>query len=683
MENSENKNFLSSPVTWAIVAAILLCCCCVAFSGLGLYFMNQVDFPPDIDTPPGQETLEPFFPDEDPFGFDDATPTPAPVTRVPVTDISSDTLTVLQNTIVPINDPRDLAQRLAGKSNIPETLPSGPYKVGDEQEFWVTNTDTNQAFKVTATLREETPHSYFWVQNGVSYNQSELEQLARAFEEKIYPTNREFFGSEWSPGVDNDPHVYILYTRGAGFSVAGYFSSSDQFHPEANEYSNAHEMFVFNADNTPLNETFTYGVLAHEFQHMIHAYQDRNETSWLNEGFAELAAFLNGYYTGGSSYSFTSNPDRQLNDWPNDGDTGPHYGAGFMFTAYFLDRFGEQATQALVRHKENGLESVDEVLREINATDAQTGQPITADDFFMDWVVANYLNDPAINDGRFAYQRYNDVMEPSDTETISSCPQNLSGRAVNQYGADYIRITCSGKITLRFEGSTQTRLLPADAHSGKYAFWSNKGDESNMTLTREFDFTAASNNLEMSYWTWYDLEKDYDYLYLVASTDGGKTWEILRTPSSTDEDPSGNSYGWGYNGTTPSWIQETVDLSQFAGKKVILRFEYVTDAAVNGEGLLLDDISVPAVNYQADFESDDGGWQANGFARIENVLPQTFRLVLIRRGTETTVEIITVQPDQTAEIELTLGNGTDEVTLVVSGTTRFTREDGAYNLVIK
>ena len=33
------------------------------------------------------------------------------------------------------------------------------------------------------------------------------------------------------------------------------------------------------------------------------------------------------------------------------------------------------------------------------------------------------------------------------------------------------------------------------AYSGKMAFWSNKGDESDMTLTREFDFSSASGPL--------------------------------------------------------------------------------------------------------------------------------------------------------------------------------------------
>ena len=130
-------------------------------------------------------------------------------------------------------------------------------------------------------------------------------------------------------------------------------------------------------------------------------------------------------------------------------------------------------------------------------------------------------------------------------------------------------------------------------------------------------------------------------------------------------------------------MNETVDLSQFAGQKVQIRFEYVTDAALNGEGFLLDDVQVDAINYQSDFETDDGGWEGAGFVRVENVLPQTYRLSLIVKGDNgTTVTPIPVNADQTAEIPLSLKNG-EEATLIVTGTTRFTRQPAAYQVEIK
>lgn len=590
-----------------------------------------------------------------------------------------ETVNILKNEVVPTNDPIDLARRLEGKQNIPETVegPPGPLASGIEKDFWATNTSTNETFPVRATLRYVSDYLYFWIENGVDYDVRDLQHLAETFDSQIYPTNREFFGSEWTPGVDNDPRLYILYARGLGGSVAGYYSASDQYHPDARQYSNAHEMFFISADLVSLSSQSIEGVIAHEFQHMIHWYQDRNEEVWLNEGFSELAMFLNGYDTGGTEYSYTSDPDLQLNTWPATSDTYPHYGAAFLFVAYFLDRFGEEAAQAIVAHPENGLESIQAVLSSIGATDVRTGRPVGVDDVFAEWVITSFINDPGVEDGRFAYRRYAQAPQAGITEEILDCSPEWETRDVSQYGADYIRIGCAGDTTLWFEGLSEVRVVPVDANSGVYSFWSNRGDESDMTLTREFDLTQVSGPLTLTYQTWYDLEDDYDYLFLVVSEDG-ETWQILRTPSSTDEDPSGNSYGWGYNGYSGGWIEESVDLSQFAGKKIQVRFEYITDMAVNGEGFLLDDVQIPEINYSEDFEAGEGGWDGNGFVRIQNRLPQTFRVAIIRNGRTISVETVKLEAGQSASIPLQLGVDVRDAVVVVSGTTRYTTQPASY-----
>ena len=667
-KNSSNKTAL---IIIGILIAIL-CCCLIIFAGAGIWFyQNSDELVSTIDKSLGVPTSTPSA--------------PIVVERPPVDEIPTDTLAILENTIVPANNIPEIACRLKGICEIPLTLKEheSPRQVGDTDTFWATDVGTNENFEVDATLQYVTDHVYFWVQDSVSYDDGEMRDLVNAFENKIYPTNRAFFGSEWSPGIDEDEHIYILYASGIGSSIAGYYSSADEYHPLAHEYSNAHEMFLFNADNTFLGEEFTYGVLAHEFQHMIHWYLDRNESSWLNEGFSELASFLNGYDPGGFDWIYTSNPDLQLNDWPNDQNaTTPHYGAAFMFVTYFLDRFDEQATQALAANQQNGMDSVDDTLKVIAATDPVTGQPIAADDVVIDWLTTNYVMDGSVGDGRYTYHNYERAPQPKSTETIYNCPaqQNYT---VHQYGGDYIEIACAGDYTLHFEGATQTGLLPADPYSGEYAFWTNKGDESDMTLTRDFDFSSVVGPITLSFQTWYDIEEDYDYVYLEVSEDG-EHWQIITTPSGTSDNPSGNSYGWAYNGVTNGWMQESVDLSAYAGKRVQVRFEYVTDAAVNGEGMLIDDIRIEAVDYFSDFESDNGGWEVDGFVRVQNVLPQTFRLALILKGSSgTTVEMIEVSEDQTAEIPLSLGGDYDEAILVVTGTTRFTRELANYSIEIK
>jgi immune inhibitor A len=595
-----------------------------------------------------------------------------------------ETLKSLGQTVVPVGDPLELAKRFQGKTGIAATATGTPpgYKTGDQLSFWIVNGDTDKNSQVQAKLAYTTPHLYFWIQNGVNYKENDLKTLCETFESKIYPTDREFFGSEWSPGVDNDVHLFILFTRGLGRTTAGYFSSGDEVPPAAYPYSNGHEMFVMNADSfTNLADSYIYSVLAHEFQHMIHWYRDRNEEGWMNEGFSELAAFLNGYGIGGFDNLFAAKPDLQLNDWPNDKNaTAPHYGASFLFLDYFLNRFGEKATQAVVNNPANGFDSIDQVLADQKAQDPTSHQLVTADDLFADWSLTNYIKDKSVGDGRFTYANYAQAPKVKDTETIRTCPITDQARTVNQYAADYIRITCRGNYTLSFKGSREVGVLPADAHSGSYAFWSNKGDDSDMSLSQTFDFSKVSGSVSLSYWTWYDLEEHYDFIYLVASTDGGNTWQIIKTPGGTDDNISGNNFGWGYNAASGGWIQQKVDLSPYAGKKVTLRFDYITDPAVNGEGLLLDDVEIPQINYQSDFEKDNGGWDAAGFVRIQNRLPQTFRVSLIQAGQVITVQYLTVNPDETASLPLNL---TSDVVLVVSGTTRYTRLPAKYTFSLK
>jgi len=372
----------------------------------------------------------------------------------------------------------------------------------------------------------------------------------------------------------------------------------------------------------------------------------------------------------------------QLNDWPNDSNaTTPHYGAAFLFVNYFLNRFGEDATKAVVASELNGMESIDQVLKDFDATDPQTNQPINADDFFADWVITNYLHDENVSDGRYFYNNYDEAPQASTTETITKCNTDWNSRSVSQYGADYIGIDCDGIYTINFQGTYEVGVLPQDPHSGDYAFWSNKGDESDMTLTQTFDFTNVTGDIEMSYFTWYDIEEDYDYLYLVAS-ENGEDWQIIDTPSCTTEDPSGNSFGCGYNATTSRWIEESVDLSQFAGKEVQLRFEYITDAAVNGEGFLLDDVSISAIDYFSDFETDDGGWISEGWVRIQNRIPQTYEISLIKSNKDTEVVRIQLDPNQTSQLTID-GSKYDSVTFVVSGTSRFTRQEAFYRFLIQ
>ena len=654
----------------AIIAIVLVVICCVLMTVLvsgGILFASR-QAASDTDV---MATLIPLLSSPTPEA-------PAVIELEPVDPEAYENLARLQSASIRESDPNQLAFQFGLTDKIQVTRVEEPedYDPGDRKTFWAFNNDTNQPYQLNAKLGCERDHLYFWIGEDVRYKDKELKELCDAFELKIYPTNREFFGSEWSPGVDNDPHIYVLFARGMG-SVGGYFSSSDSYLPEVHQYSNAHEIIFISADYNSLSDDYTYGVLAHEFQHMIHYYQDANEDGWVNEGFSELAALLNSYNPGGMDYIFLNDPDWQLNSWPVDSNqTRPSYGASFLFVTYILERFGENVTQQLVNAPENGFAGVDAVFERNGINSDETKDTLSSEEFFADWAITNYLNDKSVDDGRFAYNYYREADTAGPTETIYDCSSGWQPRSVAQFGTDYIKVQCSSPFQVEFEGSTMVDLLPAEPNSGTYAFWSNRGDDSNMTLTREFDLSSVEGSVSMSFWTWYDIETDYDYLYVEASLDGER-WEILRTESGTSLNPSGNSYGWGYNGLSGSWIQETVDLTPYAGKNVFVRFNYVTDPAVNGEGLLVDDIAIQEIGYFTDFEPDEGGWVADGFVKVSKSLPQTFRVSLIKYGKEITVEKYSFKPGDVFQVPVD-GSSYDETVIVISGTTRFTRTPAGY-----
>ncbi len=662
--------------SWAIILGVVIVICCISLvlclaTGILIFVANQA--------------LSGNQPWSVAITMSAGLKTPAVPTLTPPVIISSDTagslttLQTLENAVIPENDLRDLAMRLQGIDNIPETVGAeGTLRqVGEIDQFWVTNTDTNKTIRINAVLRYVAEHVYFWVEEGVKYNEHDMVMLIDEFDQKIYERNREFFGSEWKPGIDNDPRLYILYAKGGG-SVGGYFSSMDSVHPLVHKYSNAHELFFLSAEYVDLRDESAYGTLAHEFQHMIHWYRDRNEESWVNEGFSMLSEFINGYDVGYTDDAYMEQPDIQLTYWPSGYESYPHYGAAFLFMKYFLDRFGEDATKALVADPDNGLKSVDNVIHDQTMGNSKSGKSYLAEDLFVDWTITNLLNDARVADGRYAYRDFPKVPKTSVNDQVS-CSEGVQNFSVHQFGVDYIDLKCNNKkAKFIFEGSNLVGVLPSDPHSGRFAFWSNRGDESDMTLTREFDFSSINGPVTLRYWAWYDIEKDYDYLYVLASEDGVH-WRSLETPSGTGEDPTGNNYGFAYNGKSEGWIEEVVDLSEYSGKKIQIRFEYVTDAAVNGEGFLIDDIAIPEIGYSSDFEMDDGGWVSAGFVRIENTLPQKYAITIIAEGKITRVQSFQVMNGDQLEIPIDF-EANNKITALVSGITRYTNQSAGYRL---
>ena len=674
--SANNPNRAAFIALLVVLVSGLLGLCLLSVAGCGclgaLYLLGK-DEGTVTPTALVENTSTPFAGGRVPATIEPAETGPAPVGG------AYRTYQALQQTAIPMHDPIAFVENVLGKTVAWPTPRRIPPRLGDREEFYIMDFNTHTVYTITAEMVYTTPHAYFWAETGLDFDRADIAALMEDFENHIYPTTRKYFGSEPTPGIDGDPHLYILYVAKLGGGVAGYFSSSDAWPRAVHPYSNQHEMFVFSASSASLRERWTRSLLAHEFQHMIHWNQDRNETSWINEGASELASHLNGYDPNGADVLYLAMPDLQLNTWPDPQQTStlPHYGASFLFLLYFWERFGDEALRDLIAHDANGWDGVQAVLN-------QHAGGLSFEQVFLDWLVANTVQEPEAEPGHYGYHTYKPP-RTAEAEPLPACTGRWEYQ-VMPFGMDLYRLDCPGTWEITLEGEDTVPLWPTRPHSGRFAFWSNYGDESEMRLTRRFDLTGVTGPVTLTYWTWYNIEPNYDYVYLLASRDG-EHWDMLRPPSATDENPTGNNYGWGYTGLSGAgqrakWMLEEVDLSDYAGGPVWVRFVYITDAAVNREGFLLDDVRIPEIGYATDFETDDGGWQAEGFVRVGREVPARFRWLLVHhQGERVEVKPLPLDTPHQGTATVTVPRQGDTY-LIVTLLTRYTRQPGAYTLSI-
>lgn len=672
-------------------------CTCMCILGRVFYLMQDIE-----------EISGPIFPDiTNPIEIippmDDDYDTPEPLlTTEPLPPQGEETLDAIFDAEIPDADYHELGIRFLGvDADTERTLETTTeYNVGDRRMFNVSNVDTDEQFTIEAALVYKTEHVYMWVEEGTNANQEDIEAAADLFEQHTYPTDREFFGSEWTPGVDNDPHLSILHANNLGNTVAGYFSSPDQYVKAVRPDSNEMEMFYIHLANVNVGDDFYNGVLAHEFQHMIHWYNDRNEETWLNEGCSELAMALNdrlyepGYYdVGGSDTSYIYKTDTQLNTWPEGtaGSAAANYGGAYLFMEYFLDQFGEEATKALVAHPENGMESVDATCQELNI-------PLAHTDIFANWSIANLLDDPILDEGQYGYNEINPY-DPRMDESYRARDYPIThSSSVHQYGVDYIELEGRESLNFSFTGSTQVGLINTEAYSGKYLWWSNRADESDSRLTRIVDL-ANVDEATLDFWAWYHIEEDWDYGYVaVGTTENGTIpddlddpeikWDILddNGVGCKDTNPNGNNYGCGLTGKSDGWVNLQADLTSYVGQEIALRFEYITDAAVNQPGMGLDDIRIiadDAVLFTDDIETESDAWIAEGFVRHANVMPQEWIVQLVTFGNQTEIQQLLMIDGTEGQWTIPMGeNGVDRAVITISAIAPVTTEMAAYEYTL-
>ena len=610
------------------------------------------------------QILQPSLETATPVPTTTSVPSPLPLPTHPPTPVAPD------GTFpdAPDRDLYELARSLLLKTDDPIHKVVNPQPVslpqGSLDTFWVTDLQDLRVYSIEATLRLVTPHAYWYVEDGERISQGDIENASRVFEERIYPRVTSVFGTEWTPGVDNDPHLTILHAR-LDPGTRGYFSPVDEYPLSVHPHSNQREI-VYITSAMKVGSTGYLAVLAHELQHAVHWNGDGSEETWVNEGLSEVAVSVAGYRPS-SQDVFLGFPVISLVNWTN--YVLPHYGASFLFMDYLTSHYGtREDLRLLVEEPEDGIRGIDAYL-------ANLGYDATFEDIFGDWSVANYLDQPGV--GPYSYPD-NDV-----SVRVRARIGDLGEResTIPQYSAEYTAIDIfKGDILLRFDGQVENSLLPLSLDGGS-CWWSNRGDSISSTLTREMDLSGV-DNATLRFRAWYHLEDEWDYAYVEVSTDGGSTWDILAAPGTSPASPLANSFGPGYTGTSEGWQEIEVDLTRYAGREALLRFHNVTDGALNYMGICLDGVSIPEIGFFDSGLASDG-WQADGFLRIDNVVPQRFVVQVIEVGDQVSVTEMELDDENQGELLISRLEGLDEVVVVVAALAPKTLQNGSYTLTLE
>ena len=142
--------------------------------------------------------------------------------------------------------------------------------------------------------------------------------------------------------------------------------------------------------------------------------------------------------------------------------------------------------------------------------------------------------------------------------------QELTGLSKSNDGAEL------GTGNWNLEGFSTSS---ARAHAGFQSFKPPYDNEviAAMTTTDPLPVEAGD---EFSFWTWYDIETDWDMAFVEVSIDG-RQYDILES----------------FTGSSGAWVQKTYSLDAYAGRSIYLRFRYTTDSYTLEEGFYVDDIS--------------------------------------------------------------------------------------------
>ncbi|AZQ42977.1 T9SS type A sorting domain-containing protein [Nonlabens ponticola] len=213
--------------------------------------------------------------------------------------------------------------------------------------------------------------------------------------------------------------------------------------------------------------------------------------------------------------------------------------------------------------------------------------------------------------------------------------QNQGSRIGDTYEFEQrslVSVNSRGNESLWERGVPNGSILK-DAESGRQVYGTNLNGNY-PDLTKSFLYTGCYNfsnasNLVLEFDMAYDLEENWDVMYVEYSIDHGANWSLLGDASSetwynSDRGPDGsncfNCPGGQWTGTDSEMKPYATSLRNLAGQQdVVFRFVFESDQSVNNEGVILDNLKVTGTLNNASETSVDFAIFPNPSSGIFNI----------------------------------------------------------------
>jgi hypothetical protein len=167
-----------------------------------------------------------------------------------------------------------------------------------------------------------------------------------------------------------------------------------------------------------------------------------------------------------------------------------------------------------------------------------------------------------------------------------------NGLAFNDNATTISNWTVSGTWGITTSKYVSAPSSFTDSPAGNYA--------NNATLTMTSTTPISLTDIlgaSLEFAAQWDIENDWDYGQVLISTNNGSTWTPLAgqyTNLGTGSFQPANQPL--YDGVQSSWVNENIDLTQYIGNNILLRFLLKTDGSQVRDGWYVDDIKISTYN---------------------------------------------------------------------------------------